>query len=71
MPWQERSIMGQRQDFVVLVQQDGLSIAEAADAPALLLDSSPPRRVLPDSPTPRLPDFPTSRLPRLAGVMRL
>ncbi|HZP19332.1 MAG TPA: IS481 family transposase [Bauldia sp.] len=29
MPWQERSIMVQRQEFVTLVQQDGLSIAAA------------------------------------------
>jgi transposase InsO family protein len=29
MPWQERSIMDQRQDFVRMVEADGLSIAEA------------------------------------------
>jgi transposase InsO family protein len=29
MPWQERSIMVQRQDFVALVHQDGVSMAEA------------------------------------------
>jgi transposase InsO family protein len=29
MPWQEHSIMTQRQDFVALVQQEGLSITEA------------------------------------------
>ena len=29
MPWQERSVMVQRQDFVALVQQEGLAIAEA------------------------------------------
>lgn len=29
MPWQEQSIMSQRQDFVTMVRQDGTSLAEA------------------------------------------
>src|SRR4051812_12713987 len=29
MPWQEQSVMSQRQDFVTMVRQDGMSLAEA------------------------------------------